>query len=449
MTTSKFRIPYLRWWIVGLLFLASMLNYIDRQTLAQLKATIQEKLRFDDLAYGNIASAFLLAYGVAYLLSGRITDWLGTRLSMVVYITWWSIANMLHALATSATSLGFFRVLLGLGEAGNYIVGPKVVSEWFPARERALAIGIYTLGAAIGAAVAPPLIIFLKNAWGWQAAFVLTGAMGALWIVPWLLLYRRPSDHPRITDTERDLILREQAAALAETPDGEAKLTEGQRWLAVIRRTDVWGLTLARLITDPLWYFYLFWLVAYLQKNRGLSEDQTKIVWVVFVAADIGILLGGWFSGWMIRRGAAPAASRMRTMMFCAMLIPLSPLGHYVGSLWLALGVMMATVLAHQGWLTNLSALVVDRVPRNILGTAFGIVAAGSTFGGMLMNEVVKRLAKADQYDKWFIVMACLHPVAWVLLYAIGAGRTPKSPMGSRGIDAVPLTLAGEGKVPG
>src|SRR5918993_3256132 len=278
------KISHLRWWIVGMLFVASMLNYVDRQVLSQLKTTIQSDLAFGDIEYGNIVNAFLIAYGVAYLVSGRLTDWLGTRASMVLFITWWSIANVLHSFARSATSLGFFRVLLGLGEAGNYTVGPEVVAEWFPAKERALAIGVYTLGAAIGAAVAPPLIIYLKDAFSWQAAFVLTGAVGLLWVVPWLWLYRKPTEHPRITDEERQLVLADEAAK-PENAEVAPVLTEGQRWGAVLGRRDVWALTLARLITDPLWYFMLFWLVAYMQKDKGMTESQTKIVWVVFIAA--------------------------------------------------------------------------------------------------------------------------------------------------------------------
>ncbi|MGB7158890.1 MAG: MFS transporter [Tepidisphaeraceae bacterium] len=419
------KIPHIRWWIVGLLFVASMLNYVDRQVLSQLKTTMQSNLGFGDIEYGNIVNAFLVAYGIAYLVSGRLTDWLGTRASMVLFITWWSVANILHSFARSATSLGFFRVLLGLGEAGNYTVGPKVVAEWFPAKERALAIGVYTLGAAIGAAVAPPLIIFLKDAFSWQAAFVLTGAVGLLWIGPWLWLYRKPTEHPRITDEERKLVLADEAGK-SNTSELAPVLTEKQRWGAVLGRSDVWALTLARLITDPLWYFMLFWLVAYLQKARGMTESQTKIVWVVFIAADIGILLGGWASGVFIKRGIVPQGSRMLVMLACAAVIPLSPFVNALQGTGAMLSLLMLIALVHQGWVVNLSAIVVDRVPKHLVGTAFGVVAAGSTFGGMLMNEVVKRLAKADRYDFWFVVMAFLHPVAWLILWAFRVHRERK-----------------------
>jgi MFS transporter, ACS family, hexuronate transporter len=422
------KIPHLRWWIVGMLFVASMLNYVDRQVLSQLKTTIQSDLGFGDIEYGNIVNAFLIAYGIAYLVSGRLTDWLGTRASMMLFITWWSIANILHSFARSATSLGFFRVLLGLGEAGNYTVGPKVVAEWFPAKERALAIGVYTLGAAIGAAAAPPLIIFLKDQYSWQAAFVVTGAVGLLWVVPWLWLYRKPSEHPRITDEERTMVLAETHTDTDNRVPAEVApvLTESQRWAAVLGRRDVWALTLARLITDPLWYFMLFWLVAYMQKAKGMTESQTKIVWVVFIAADVGILLGGWLSGLFIQRGQIPQSGRMLVMLGCAAVIPLSPLVNAVEGIGPMLALLMLIALVHQGWVVNLSAIVVDRVPKHLVGTAFGVVAAGSTFGGMLMNELVKRLAKADRYDYWFVVMAFLHPVAWLILWMARVHRERK-----------------------
>jgi len=422
----KAKIPYIRWWIVGLLFVASMLNYVDRQVLSQLKTTIQSHLNFDDIEYGNIVNAFLIAYGIAYLVSGRLTDWLGTRASMVLFISWWSISNILHCFAKSAMSLGFFRVLLGLGEAGNYTVGPKVVAEWFPAKERALAIGVYTLGAAIGAAVAPPLIIFLKDFHSWQAAFVLTGAVGLLWVFPWMWLYRKPTEHPRITDEERELVLAENAREAAPAEEAAPILTERQRWGAVLGRSDVWALTLGRLITDPLWYFMLFWLVGYMQKAKGMSESQTKIVWVVFIAADVGILLGGWLSGLFIKLGQIPQGARMLVMLGCAAVVPLSPVVNMIDGLWPMLALLMVIALVHQGWVVNLSAIVVDRVPKHLIGTAFGVVAAGSTFGGMLMNELVKRLAKADRYDLWFVVMAFLHPVAWLILWAFRVHREPK-----------------------
>ena len=414
MRGSCLRIPGLRWWIVGLLFLASAKNYLDRQTLSILAPTIQTDLHISDAAYGNIVNLFLLAYGLAYLVSGRITDWLGSRLSMVVFMSWWSVAGMLTALVRSTASLGGVRFLLGLGEAGNYTVAPKVVAEWFPPRERGVAIGIYTLGATIGSTAAPLLIVGLNERWGWQVTFAVIGATGLVWLIPWCWLYYRPQQHPRITEAERALV----PPPAESPPAGAAKETEWSRWRAVLTRRDVWLLLAARMVTDPVWYFYQFWLAKYLYTVRHIDQKQLGVTWVVYLAADVGTLGGGLLSGWWVKRGATPMGGRLWAMLVCACLVPLSALVPFAPTVPLTLAISMVVVLAHLAWLINVSALVVDAVPQRILGTAFGVVAAGSTFGGLLMNEVVKRLATSGHYETWFIVMAFLHPLVWLALWA-------------------------------
>ncbi|HWI58321.1 MAG TPA: MFS transporter [Bacillota bacterium] len=414
-----FRIPGLRWWIVGLLFLASAKNYLDRQTLSILAPTIQKDLHISEVSYGNIVNLFLVAYGLAYLVSGRLTDWLGTRLSMVVFMSWWSVAGMLTAVARSAASLGGVRFLLGLGEAGNYTVAPKVVAEWFQPKERGLAIGIYTLGATIGATAAPLLIVGLNERWGWQVTFAVIGATGFIWLVPWLWLYYRPQEHPRITAAERALV----PPASPAPPVGAARETEWSRWKAVLTRRDVWLLLGARMVTDPVWYFYQFWLAKYLYSVRHVDQKELSITWVVYLAADIGTLGGGLLSGLLVKRGTTPMSSRLWAMLACACVVPLSALVPVAPSVGLALACSMAVVLAHMAWLINVSALVVDAIPQRIIGTAFGVVAAGSTFGGVLMNEVVKRLATSGHYETWFIVMACLHPLVWLALWGARVHR--------------------------
>jgi len=399
-----------------MIFLASVLNYLDRQTLSILAPTIQKELGMSDVAYANIVNAFLVAYTISYLISGRITDKLGTRNAAACFVGFWSIANMLTALSHSAASLGFFRFMLGLGEAGNYTAAPKVVSEWFPKRERGIAIGIYTLGATIGATIAPPLITYIATGGHWERAFLVTGAMGIVWLVPWLLIYRRPEEHKAITESERNLILsdRETVEATSETP--QADWGTGR---AIFSQPAFWALMFARLLTDPLWYFYQTWFAKYLAAERGLSQDQISISWVVFLAADIGALAGGYLSGILIKRGGAPASSRLRIMLICACLTPLSPLVSLVPGLNPALGVAMVVVLAHMAWLINLSALVVDLVPRKNLGTVFGLVAAGSTAGGILMNNMVAYSVGSYGYGPAFIGMAGLHIGAWALLMVL------------------------------
>jgi MFS transporter, ACS family, hexuronate transporter len=461
---SKRTLPGLRWWIVALLFGAAVLNYVDRQTLSALAPTIQLDLDMDDRAYANVVNIFLVAYTIAYLVSGRIADSMGTRASMVLFVAWWSVANMLTAAAQGVRSLSVYRFLLGLGEAGVWPAASKAVSEWFPARERALAIGLYTMGATIGATVAPYLVIplatyaysdtlpvvarWLGQGAGWRLAFLLTGLVGLAWLVPWLWLYRQPRQSKLISDQELQMLetcsATENAASAGEKP---------WTWGQVFAFRGTWLLLLGRLITDPVWYFYQFWFAKYLSSDRHLSQEQLKITWVVYAAAGVGSLLGGWLSGRLVQRGIAPAASRLWVMLGCACLMPLAPFIARATGLPMTMALTVVTVIAALAWLINISSLVVDLVPKHSLGTVFSVVATGSTVGGIMMNLIVATMvagpsSKApgfldqalksltgpllDQvqgrgYAQWFLLMAFLHPLAWIVLKVGGAARIPTS----------------------
>ena len=410
------RIPHLRWWIVALIFGASVLNYVDRQALSILAPTIQKDLALSNEDYAAVLNWFLVAYTVALIVSGKIVDRFGVRFSLALFVGWWSISNILTGFARSAASLGACRFLLGLGEAGNWTAAPKAVSEWFPARERALAIGIYTLGATVGATLAPVLIIGLASWHSWQAAFIVTGSAGLVWLIPWLWLYRRPSEHPRLSTEERTLIesgqAADQAAASAAAPDWG-------KWHRVLLRREVLLLIFARMLTDPVWYFFQFWFAKYLYDARGLDQKSLSVTWVVYLAADIGVLSGGWLSGLLIKRGTAPVRSRLWIMLACAVLVPLGAVIPHVDALWLVLAFGMVAVLAHLAWLINLSALVVDLVPRGSLAFAFGVIAAGSSLGGLMMNKAVGSLVTNTSYDPAFGFMLLLHPLAWLLAWQL------------------------------
>lgn len=409
------KIPGLRWWIVGLLFCASILNYVDRQALSLLAPTIQADLGFDDRAYASLVNCFLVAYTVSLLYSGRLVERFGVRASLAVFVGWWSVANIFTGFARSFGTLGLSRFLLGLGEAGNWTAAPKAVAQWFPARERGLAIGIYTLGATVGATLAPFLIIGLANDLGWRGAFIATGLMGLVWVLPWLWLYRAPAQHPRLTAAERALVPAAAVPAAAVPPE-----TEGARWRAIISRPEIWRLMGARLLTDPVWYFYQFWFAKYLHAERGLDQKSLVVTWVIFLAADLGTLGGGWFSGLLMkRRGLTPPASRLRIMLFAACLTPLSLFVPLAPALGLTLALGMAVVFAHLSWLINLSALVVDVVPERRLPTTFGFIAAGSSVGGLLMNAAVGHFVADYSYTPVFLVMAGLHPLALLLLWRL------------------------------
>jgi ACS family hexuronate transporter-like MFS transporter len=450
---ERMKLTGLRWWIVALLFGAAVLNYVDRQTLSALAPTIQADLGMDDRDYANVVNIFLVAYTVAYLLSGRIADRMGTRAGMTLFVVWWSVANMLTAAANGVRSLSVYRFLLGLGEAGVWPAASKAVSEWFPPRERALAIGIYTMGATIGATLAPYVVIPLATAdyggfapWiagalghghGWRVAFLLTGAAGLVWLIPWLWLYRKPSRSALITPDERAML--DESAA---REDAGESMEKPWTWAQVFAFRGTWLLLAGRLISDPVWYFYQFWFPKYLSADRHLDQGQLTITWVIYAAAGVGSLFGGWISGRLVRRGLAPPSGRMWVMLGCAVLMPLSPFIPHVAGLNVALILAAATVIASLAWLINISSLVVDIVPKHSLGTVFSVVAAGSTLGGIIMNTLVAamvsgpsakaagfldqavqavcgalfQMVQGEGYGLWFCIMGFLHPAAWLLL---------------------------------
>lgn len=450
---KRFIIPGLRWWIVALLFGAAVLNYVDRQTLSTLAPTIQKDLAMDDRDYANVVNIFLVAYTIAYLVSGRITDLMGTRAGMVLFVTWWSIANMITAGVQGMRSMSICRFALGLGEAGVWPAASKAVSEWFPARQRALAIGFYTMGATIGATLAPYIVIPLATypyaeklpslaGWighgvGWRVAFIITGAVGLVWLIPWLFFYQLPRRNRFLGAGE--------LAVIEEQTEGDIAREAGSPWSwgQVFTFRGTWLLLFGRLITDPVWYFYQFWFAKYLSSDRHLNQDQLKITWIVYAAAGVGSLLGGWLSGRLVARGMAPARSRMWVMFGCACMMPLSPFISQITGLNLAMTLAACTVVASLAWLINISSLVVDLVPKHSLGTVFSVVATGSTIGGIVMNMIVATMVSGpsnkpagflDQavkavfgglleqvqghgYGQWFLIMAFLHPAAWLLLW--------------------------------
>lgn len=386
----------LRWVILAMLFASTVINYVDRQVLSILATEIQRDLGMSDLDYAGVVQLFLIAYTIAYLGAGWVTDRLGTKLSLALFVGWWSIANMLTGLVHTAGQLGAARMALGFGEAGNYTAAPKAVSEHFPARERGLAIGIYTAGAMVGATIAPPLIAWLAISYGWRSAFVVTGAAGMVWLVAWLAIYRTPK----------------HVAATVRTPTP---------WRAIIVERPIWGFAVARMIADPVWYFYLFWFPKYLTGERGLSlVELGQVAWIVYLAADFGSIGGGLLSGLFIRRGTTAPRSRLQAMAIAAML---APMGALIAS-GVAIEPMLALAaivgFAHLVFQVNLGALIVDLYPTRIVATVFGLVAAGSGIGGILSTQLVGRLVTTQSWDSIFLIMAVLHPaavlIAWLSL---------------------------------
>ncbi|HEU0123066.1 MAG TPA: MFS transporter [Bryobacteraceae bacterium] len=403
------QIPHLRWWIAALLFLSTVINYIDRQTLSVLSPVLTRELQLSPVGYSNVLTAFLAAYTVMYVGSGFLVDRWGTRLSLSVFMVWWSAANMLHAFAQGVWSLGILRFLLGMGESGNFMAAFKAVSEWYPAKERALIHGLINGGAAIGAVIAPPAITWIHAHYGWQPAFLATGSLGFVWLAFWLAIYYPPDRHPRITEAERAYVM------------ADAAVTEGSRpqttWRELLRYRQTWGLLLARFFSDPVWWFYLFWLPKYLVEQRGFTmAEMGMMAWMPYLAADAGALCGGWLSGRLVGRGFTPLRARFAIMLPFAFTMPLSIAVNHAPTRTLTLALICVVTFSHMAWKTNQATLTNDVFPKPLIGTVSGILAFGNGLGGTLFTWMTGYVVQWFGYEAIFLLMSVLHPLSYVLV---------------------------------
>lgn len=416
-TRAPVKIPSLRWLVAFALFSAALLNYLDRNVLGLLAVTIQNDLHITNQEYASIINYFLIAYTIANLLSGRVVDKLGVRLSLALFVGWWTVANALTGLSRSLWQLCGLRFLLGLGEAGCYTASPKAVAEWFPTSERGTVVGIYSAGGAVGATVAPLVVALVASNFGWRWVFAVTPVLASLWMVLWLWLYKNPATHPHITDWERNhvgAVIGHTATAAASAKESELAL-----WKTVLREPLVWLLMFARLITDPVWYFFQFWLPKYLQNVRGLDQKGVAIMWMIFAAATVGFTLGGFLSGRLIKRGVAPSAARLWIMLSSAVVVPLVGVIPAAPTVAAVIAIAMLVAYAATAFLSNVTSLVVDIVPRRILGTAFGVIACGSALGGFFMNKAVAWFIDHRSYNECFYLMALAHPLALLLVWRL------------------------------
>jgi ACS family hexuronate transporter-like MFS transporter len=400
-----------KWIILALLFLASVINFIDRQSLSILARTIQDDLKISDMGYSTIVQTFLFAYMLSFLAAGWITDRLGIKLSMTLFIAWWSAANLLTSAVNSLRGLTATHFLLGSGESGLYTVAPKVVGELFRPEQRGFAVGAYTAGATIGATIAPPLIAFLAVSYGWRGAFFVTGLLGFIWIIPWLLLYK----------PGKGVVAVKQEFAKPEVDDW--------KWSDVFTCKEALLLLAARTMTDPVWHFVLFWFPKFLRDAHGFSlQDVGRIAWIVYLAADFGCIFGGLLSGRLVSRGFRPPEARKWTMTAAAALIPLSALVPFLEAKAAILAVVSLVALGHMTWVVTLTTLAVDLFPARRLGRIFGLIAAGSGLGGMLFTNIVGRLVTHFSYSPVFVLMGFMHPIALLLIWkavSVAAKRDP------------------------
>ncbi len=404
---QRSRIPRLRWVICALLLFASTNNYIDRQTISVLKPHLQSVLHWSESDYGWIVFAFEMAYAGMMIVFGKVIDWLGTRLGFAISVVWWSIASMAHALAGSAFSFGVARFFLGAGEAGNFPASIKSVAEWFPEKERALATGIFNAGTNIGAVLAPPIVVWLTLQWSWRAAFVFTGSLGFIWLIFWLLIYRLPREHPWITPAELNYIER---GPVAESGQEASRLP----WRALLGYRQAWGFIIAKFMTDPIWWFYVFWLPSYLAQGRGFTlKEIGYFAWIPFLAADLGSVLGGWLSGFLIGHGWSVNAGRKTAMLVCALCMPSGIAAVFAPNAWWALALISVSTSAHQGWSANLFTLASDMFPKQDVASVVGLGGAGGAVGGMIIAPLAGYILQdLHSYVPLFFIAGVMHPLA-------------------------------------
>jgi len=413
-STPTFTIPNLRWVMCGLLFIGSLVNYIDRGTIAILAHHLQQLFRWTESDYGWIVFSFQLSYALMMLAFGGVVDRLGTRIGYALAMTWWSLAAMGHALAQGVVSFAAARFTLGMGEAGNFPASIKAVAEWFPKRERALATGIFNSGTALGTVVAYPIVGWLFLKWGWQAAFVGTGAMGFICLVIWLLLFRLPRQHAWITQAELALIeardSEEQDAPSAAIP-----------WAKLLRYRQAWGFTLTKFMTDPIWWFYIFWLPKYLIEVRHFSIAHLQLFGAIpWLAAVPGSVLGGWLSGYLLRRGRSVNFARKIALVLCACLMPAGILAVFAGSPGWALAFVSLATAAHQGWSANVYTLASDMFEKQEVGSVVGLGGAAGAAGGLIIAPLAGyTLQWFHSYIPLFIIAGVMHPLAIILLQVL------------------------------
>jgi len=431
-----------KWVLLALLFFSTVINYLDRQALSILATTIQADLGMSDLEYARVVQVFLFAYAAAYVMAGRVTDWLGARVALLLFVGWWSLANIATGFVRSAFELGAARFALGLGEPGNYTVGTKVVSEQFPAPQRGLALGLYTAGAMIGATLAPPLIGGIALTYGWRSAFWITGVAGLLWMIAWYLVYPRPA---RQTATAVTAAATAEAVATPalDTPAAPAPaVSMNGVWGRLARDRTVWALVASRAVADPVWYFYLFWFPKYLGDARGMSLAAiASLAWIVYVAADIGSVGGGLISGRLVKRGMSPVRARLTTMIGAACLAPIGMLVALHPPIPLLLALACVVTFAHLTYQINLTAMTVDLFPSRYIASVAGLVGCGSALGGMVSAQVVGHLVADGNFDRAFVLMAFLHPIA-VLLAWTALRKAKRSRMTLVGPDAEAVAAA-------
>lgn len=399
-----------RWMICALLFFATTINYIDRQVIGILKPTLTEEFGWSETDYANIVFWFQAAYAVGLLLVGRFIDRIGVKWGYAIAVAVWSFFGMAHAAASSVATFALARFGLGLGEAGNFPAAIKATADWFPKKQRALATGIFNSGSNVGAIITPLMVPPIVIAFGWQAAFLITGALGFVWLIFWWMLYRSPENNPRVSARE---------LAFIRSDPGESE--QPIAWKSLLKYRQTWAFAVGKFLTDPIWWFFLFWLPDFFGKNYGLDlKTFGPPLIAIYLLADVGSICGGWMSSALIKRGWSINAGRKTAMLICALCVLPVSLAIYAENLYIAVGIIGLAAAAHQGWSANLFTLASDVMPRRAVGSVVGIGGMAGAVGGMLMAQYAGYvLENVGSYTPIFLVIGSMYVVALAIIHIL------------------------------
>lgn len=412
-TTSK--VGHYRWRVIALLFFATTINYIDRQVLGMLKPVITDDIHISEADYGYIVSAFQAAYAIGLLFIGRIIDRFGTRISYALAIVIWSLAGCFHAAARGALGFGIARFFLGIGESANFPAAIKATAEWFPVKERALATGIFNAGSNIGAVVSPIIVTFVTVAYGWQMAFIITGALGIIWMVFWLLFYKLPKDAKKLSKAEYDYINQDDKPTQSlDVVD----VVEKTGWWHLLRKRTSIGICLARFVCDWVWWFFLFWTPDFMEKSYGVHIQQMVLpLIVIYTLSSFGGITGGYISSKLISMGRSVSFSRKTGLLICALLVVPVLLIPEINSLWVSILIISLACFAHQGWASNIYTLVSDYYPKYQVATMTSLSSFTGSIGGVLAASFVGNILEVTgSYFVVFMIAGFAYLLAWCFL---------------------------------
>ncbi len=414
--TTKKGIGYYRWTICALLFLATTINYIDRQVLGILAPTLEKEIGWSEIDYGYIVTAFQAAYALGMLLVGRFLDRFGTRIGYTLAVTVWSIAAMGHAAARSVFGFAIARFSLGFGESGNFPAAIKTVAEWFPRRDRALATGVFNAGSNVGAIAAPLLVPWITLTYGWEAAFLATGAIGFFWVILWLAFYRRPSESRFLSKPELDYIESDKEPPSERIP-----------FMQLIKHRQAWAFAIGKFLTDPIWWFYLYWVPKFLHTKYGIQlEGLGPPLVIIYLAADVGSIGGGWLSSSLIRKGWSVNRGRKIAMLICALCVVPIVFASQASEMWMAVALLGLATAAHQGWSANLFTTASDMFPKPAVGSVVGLGGMAGAIGGMLVATLAGFILEfTGSYMVLFIISGSVYLLALLIIHRLAPTLEP------------------------